>query len=334
VTKEWLRVAVIGAGAMGTIHARHLASSVPGARLAAIADVDASRAAALAEECEASRIETDAGAIFADPSIEAVVVASPPNTHGALIERAAAAGKHVFCEKPVDSDPDMTDRALAAASRAGIKLQIGFNRRFDPTFRAVHSAIEAGRLGRPLLLHLFSRDPRPTAVSSTRAIAGLFLDMTIHDFDMARFLMQSEVTQVYALAGTMMENCGEPDTAIVTLRFTSGAIATIDNAHTAYGYDQRVEVFGTDGCIATENEQPDRARLVHADGRIDALPLYFFGERYLASYLAELRAFVHCIQNDGEPAVTGQDGRAAAKVAAAAQRSYETGQPVRMSEIG
>ncbi len=322
---------VIGAGAIGRLHARHLTSSVPGARLVAVSDVVHAAADACAQETGA-KAYADPSGLLGDEQVDAIVVASPPDTHAAIIEAAAAAGKQIFCEKPVDCEINKIDRALAAVERAGVKLQIGFNRRFDANYRAAHEAVASGKVGRPLIVHIVSRDPKLPAVSDTRDVAGMFLDMTIHDFDMARYLTGSEAASVYALGGAMLDGAGELDTALVTLRMTNGAIVTIDNGQTAYGYDQRVEVFGTEGMVSTENEKPHSATLTDGAGTHSVLPLYFFIERYAESYARELRAFVECIQENTEPPVTGADGRIAAVIALAAQRSYEEGRPVVLSE--
>jgi myo-inositol 2-dehydrogenase/D-chiro-inositol 1-dehydrogenase len=324
---------VIGAGAIGRLHAQHLASRVPGARLVAVSDVVRAAAEACAEATGAAAYE-DHRDLLADPQVEAVVIASPPDTHAAMIEEAAAAGKQVFCEKPIDCELDKIDRALAAVARAGVKLQIGFNRRFDANYRAVREAVVAGKIGRPLILHIISRDPTLPVVSDTRDAAGLFLDMTIHDFDMARYLIGAEVTEVRALAGRTLHDAGDLDTALITLRFASGTFGSIDNGQTAYGYDQRAEVFGTEGMVSTDNEKADHATLTDSAGSHSAVPLYFFIERYAESYLRELREFVDCIRNDTKPPVTGADGRAAVVIALAAQRSYEEDRPVLLSEFG
>jgi len=323
---------VIGAGAIGRLHARHLASQVEGARLVAVSDVVPEVAESCAQEAGA-RAYGDHRELLANPQVEAVVISSPPDTHAEIIEQAAAARKQIFCEKPIDCDLEKIDRALAAVAGAGVKLQIGFNRRFDANYNAAHEAVAGGKVGRPLIIHIVSRDPKLPVVSDTRSVAGMFLDMTIHDFDMARYLTGSEVTEVFALADRRLHDAGDLDTALVTLRFADGAYGTIDNGQTAYGYDQRVEVFGTDGMVATENERPHSATLTDSAGSHSVLPLYFFIERYAESYRRELEAFVECIQRDTEPPVTGRDGRMAVVIALAAQRSCDEGRPVPLSEF-
>ncbi len=323
---------VIGTGAIGRLHAQHLVSRVPGARLVAVSDVVAEAARSCAEATGSTPYD-DHHALLADPQVEAVVIASPPDTHAAIIEDAAAAGTQIFAEKPIDCTLEKIDRAIAAVARAGVKLQIGFNRRFDANYHAVHDAVASGKIGKPLIAHIISRDPKPPVLSNTRAVGGLFLDMTIHDFDMACYLMQSDAESVYAVAGTMLEGCGEPDTAIITLRMANGALVTVDNGHTAFGYDQRAEVFGTEGMIATLNEKPHSALLTDSTGSHAVLPWHFFIERYAESYARELRAFVDCVVQDSEPLVTASDGRRAVLIAFAAQRSYDEGRPVLVREI-
>jgi myo-inositol 2-dehydrogenase/D-chiro-inositol 1-dehydrogenase len=324
---------VIGAGAIGRLHARHLASQVEGARLVAVSDVVPEAAQSCARDASATAYG-DHRELLANPQVEAVVIASPPDTHAKIIEQAAAARKQIFCEKPIDCELEKIDRALAAVAGAGVKLQIGFNRRFDANYHAVHEAVAGGKVGRPLIIHIVSRDPKLPAVSDTRSVAGMFLDMTIHDFDMARYLTGSEVTEVFALADRRLHDAGDLDTALVTLRFADGAFGTIDNGQTAYGYDQRVEVFGTDGMVATENERPHSATLTDSAGSHSVLPLHFFIERYAESYRRELEAFVECIERDTDPPVTGRDGRIAVVIALAAQRSCDEGRPVPLSEFG
>jgi myo-inositol 2-dehydrogenase/D-chiro-inositol 1-dehydrogenase len=323
---------VIGAGVIGRLHAQHLVSRVSGARLLAVSDVVADVARSCGEANGVTAYDNH-HALLADPSIDAVVIASPPDTHAALIEDAAHAGKHVFSEKPIDCTLEKIDRAVSAVQRAGVKLQTGFNRRFDANYHAAHEAVAAGKVGRPLITHIISRDPKPPSLSNTRAVGGLFLDMTIHDFDMARFVTGSEVGSVHAVGATMLEGCGEPDTALVTLRMASGALVSIDNGHTTFGYDQRIEVFGSNGMIATTNEKPHTALLTDATGSHAILPWHFFIERYAESYVQELSAFVECIVNDTQPPVTADDGRKAVVIAFAAQRSFEEGRSVAISEV-
>lgn len=333
-----VNIGVIGAGRIGRLHAEHLAFRIPGANLSAIADVNRAAAEACAGQCNIPALYEDYHGLLNDSAIEAVAICSSSDTHSQIIEEAAAAGKHIFCEKPIELDLGKIDKALAAVEKAGVKLQIGFNRRFDPNFRHVHETVSAGKIGKPHILRITSRDPAPPPIEYTKVSGGLFLDMTIHDFDMARYLIGSEVTSVYATGGVMVDprigEVGDIDTAVTVLRFANGVIATIDNCRRAvYGYDQRVEVFGAEGSISVENERPHRATLSNRDGVHTALPLHFIMERYTASFIAEMSAFVDCLLQDTKPPVTGIDGRMAVVLGLAAMRSYEQDRPVALSDF-
>jgi myo-inositol 2-dehydrogenase / D-chiro-inositol 1-dehydrogenase len=332
VSRE-LAVGLIGAGRIGRIRAAHLAGRVPGAALVAVADVSLDAARSCAAACRVPVATADPRALLADPAIDAVVICAATDTHAALIADAAAAGKHIFCEKPIALDLAETDRALAAVERAGVRLQIGFNRRFDANYRRVREAIERGEIGRPETLRIISRDPAPPPPDYIARSGGLFLDMTIHDFDMARFLL-GEVAELYVAAGVLVDpaigRAGDLDTAVVVLSFASGAIGTIENSRRAvYGYDQRVEVFGSGGAIATDNDYPNTAIVSTGAGVRRDLPRHFFLERYAESYRAELAAFVEAIRADRPPPVTGADGRAALALGLAARRAHAERRPVR-----
>ncbi|MBE0696822.1 MAG: inositol 2-dehydrogenase, partial [Anaerolineaceae bacterium] len=277
-------------------------------------------------------------AILADPSIDAVAICSSTDTHARIIVESAGAGKHIFCEKPIDFDLAKIDAALEAVDKAGVKLQIGFNRRFDPNFRKVHEMVATGKVGTPHILRITSRDPAPPPISYVKVSGGMFFDMTIHDFDMARYLSCSEVVEVFTAAGVMVDpgigEAGDVDTAVITLRFANGAIGTIDNSRKAiYGYDQRVEVFGSGGMVQSLNNTPDNNIYASADGVQSAKPLYFFLERYMESFIAELKDFVKSIQENTIPPVTGIDGRIPVVIGMAAKKSYLEKRPVKISEI-
>ncbi|MDH7486459.1 MAG: inositol 2-dehydrogenase [Anaerolineae bacterium] len=333
-----VNVGLIGAGRIGRLHARHLAYRIPGVRLLAVADVFAEAAQQCAAECQIPAAFSDPRRILDDPDIEAVVICSSTDTHARFIEEAAAAGKHIFCEKPIDFDLGRIDRALQAVARAGVKLQVGFNRRFDPNFKRVRDLVAEGRIGTPHIVRITSRDPAPPPIAYVKVSGGIFLDMTIHDFDMARYLIGDEVTEVYATGGVMVDpeigKAGDIDTAVITLRYAGGALGTIDNSRRAvYGYDQRVEVFGSAGMVAVSNNTPDSALVSDATGVHGPLPLFFFVERYTDAYIAEMRAFVECLQQDKEPPVTGMDGRIPVVMGYAAGKSYAENRPVRLSEV-
>ena len=276
--------------------------------------------------------------VLGDPAIEAVVVCSATDTHAEIIEAAAAAGKHIFCEKPIDLDLARIDRALEAVEKAGVVLQVGFNRRFDASYQRVREAVVRGEVGEPHLLHLVSRDPAPPPLDYVSASGGLFLDMTIHDFDMARFLIGSEVVEVYTAAGVRVDPAigaaGDLDTAVVVLTFENGVIGTIDNSRRAvYGYDQRVEVFGSGGSVRIDNAYPNSAVVSTALHIRRDLPLNFFMDRYVESYVAEMQAFVEAVLHGTPPPVSGRDGRAPVAIGLAARLSYDEHRPVQLREV-
>ncbi|MEA3344974.1 MAG: inositol 2-dehydrogenase [Chloroflexota bacterium] len=329
---------IIGAGRIGRLHAEHLALRTPDADLIAIADVRLEAAEECAVDLKIPSAVRDHHELLENPDIEAVVICSSTDTHAQIIKEAAAAGKHIFCEKPIGFDLAKIDRALEAVGKAGVKLQIGFNRRFDPSFKRARDLVAAGEIGEPHIVHIISRDPEPPPIDYIETSGGIFLDMTIHDFDMARYLIDEEVTEVYAIGGVMVDprigDAGDIDTAIITLRYRSGAIGVIDNSRKAvYGYDQRVEVFGSGGRVVVSNSKPDTAAYSNAQGVHSSPPLFFFMERYEDAYIAEMRGFIECIQQDKTPPVTGIDGRAAVVMGYAAESSYEENRPVKLSEI-
>ncbi len=331
-----LRIGLIGTGRIGKVHAQAIATRVAGAELARAADVAAEAAAALGHQFHVPYSQNYRD-ILADDSIEAVLICSSTDTHARIIVEAAAAGKHIFCEKPIDLDLRRIDDALAAVEQAGVRLFVGFNRRFDPNFARVRERIAEGAIGTPHLLRITSRDPAPPPVSYIEVSGGLFLDMTIHDFDMARFLF-GDVAEVYASGAVLVDPAigaaGDIDTAVVTLKFASGALGTIDNSRQAvYGYDQRVEAFGSAGMVDVKNKLPNSHTLTNASGAHGEKPLYFFLERYLEAYAAEMQAFVDCVVNDTPSPVSGADGRAPVVIGLAALRSLRENRPVKIEEI-
>ena len=311
---------------------------MPEAAAAAIADVNRQAAEDVAGRCGIAQVADSPESILNDSRIDAVLICSSTDTHSDLIVEAAAAGKHIFCEKPIDHSLARIDRALAAVDKAGVKLQIGFNRRFDPNFARVKTAVAGGEIGTPQLLHIVSRDPAPPPISYVKVSGGMFLDMTIHDFDMARFLIGDEVQEIYAAAGVMVDpdigKAGDVDTAVILLRFKNGVIGTIDNSRRAvYGYDQRVEVFGSAGAISTGNCYPNQAVISTGKAIQRDLPLNFFMDRYTESYANEIREFVKAILEDRRVPVGGTDGRVPVVMALAAKKSYDERRPVRLDEI-
>ena len=330
-------VGLIGAGRIGRVHAANVAQRSPRAKLFGVADVNSTAATALATQWGGYAVD-DYRRLLDDPNIDAVLICAATDMHAPIIIEAAAAGKHIFCEKPIDLTLEKIDLALAAVEVAGVKLQIGFNRRFDANHARVRRAIVEGEIGDPHLFHIISRDPAPPPIAYIQVSGGIFLDMTIHDFDMARFLMGCEAIEVYAVGGVLVDpaigEAGDIDTAMTTLKFENGAIGVIDNSRRAvYGYDQRVEVLGSKGSIATNNNYANTAVVSTSTSVYRDLPLNFFMERYMESYAAELAAFVAAIVDDTPVSVSGADGRAPVVMGLAAWRSYREGRPVQIAEV-
>ena len=331
-------IGLIGAGRIGRMHVEHLATRIPGARLAAIADVNLEAAQAVAAHYSIPIAVANYQALLANEAINAVAICSATDTHAQIIQEAAAAGKHIFCEKPIDFNLRRIDETLALVDKSGVKFQLGFNRRFDVNFRRAHQMVADGKIGAPHILRITSRDPSPPPIAYIKTSGGIFLDMTIHDFDMARYLIGSEVVELYATGGVMVDakigEVGDLDTTVITLRFANGAIGTIDNSRQAvYGYDQRVEVFGSKGMVTVENPAQDVVRLSSAANVQTSLPPYFFLERYKDAYIAELTAFIAAVQKDLPPLVTGIDGRIPVVMGLAADKSYRENRVVRLVEI-
>ncbi len=333
-----INVGIIGAGRIGRVHAENLAYRIPEAQVVAVSDVFLEAAEKCALDFQIPVAFKDHRAILENKDIEAVIICSSTDTHAQFISEAAIAGKHIFCEKPIALDLAKIDQALKTVEQNGVKLQIGFNRRFDPNFKQAHELVAAGKIGTPHLLRITSRDPAPPPLEYVKVSGGIFLDMTIHDFDMARYLMGNEVEEIYA-AGTVLVDpaigaAGDVDTALITLRFANGAMGAIDNSRRAvYGYDQRVEVFGSEGVVVVANNTPHQAVLSNAEGVHSALPLYFFLERYTEAYVAEMKAFIGTIRRDTAPPVSGLDGRVPVVMGLAAWTSYRENRPVKLSEI-
>ena len=333
-----LNLGLIGAGRIGKLHAENIATRIRSARLDAVADVNLQPAREVAERFNIRTATADYRDLLAVSSIDAVAICSATNTHAQIIQEAAAAGKHIFCEKPIDFDLQRITHALNAVSKADVKLQIGFNRRFDPSFAKVRELVASGKIGTPHIARITSRDPAPPPIEYVKTSGGLFLDMTIHDFDMVRFLSGSEAEEVYAVGDALIDpeiaRLGDADTAIVTMRLKNGALATIDNSRKAvYGYDQRVEVFGSAGMVTVSNRTPDNHSLANSDGVHSAKPQFFFLERYQESYVAEMQEFVDCILDDEVPSVNGKDGLIPVIMGLAATRSLRERRPVMLTEI-
>jgi myo-inositol 2-dehydrogenase / D-chiro-inositol 1-dehydrogenase len=326
-----LDIAVLGAGRIGRIHAGNIAAH-PAARLVGVADTIPEAAAQLAAAL-GTRTLTVAEAMHAD----AVLIASPTPTHADYIEQAAAAGRAVFCEKPIDLSADRIRVCLAAVRRGGVVLMVGFNRRFDPHFALLKRRLDAGEIGTLELLTIISRDPSPPPLSYVATSGGLFRDMMIHDLDMARFLLSEEPVAVSAAASCLIDPAigaaGDADTAVVTLRTAFGRLCQISNSRRAtYGYDQRIEAHGAGGLLRAGNVVPSTVEVATAEGFRSDPVLPFFLERYAAAYRAELDAFVRAAHGDGPAMPTGEDGLRALLLADAAVEAAASGRTVTPAE--
>ena len=335
--KDRLSIGIIGTGRIGSFHTRNLVRLIPEANLVAACDIRLEVARAVAEPLGIRRITPDYRELLADEEIEAVVIASSTDTHAFMIKDAALAGKHIFSEKPLALDLPSIDEALTAVDKAGVKLQVGFNRRFDHSFRRVREIVASGQIGRPCILHITNRDPVPPSIEYARTSGGMFLDMSIHDFDMARYQL-GEVEEVYAMGAVLvapeLEQVDDVDTDVITLRFANGALGVIDNSRQAvYGYDQRLEVFGSAGAARAENQATDTVLQSDNAGIHSAKPPRFFMDRYTECYVTEFREFIDCVLNDRTPPVTGKDGRLAVVIGYAVIKSWKENRPVRLSEI-
>ncbi len=325
-----VKVGVIGLGRIGKIHLANL-RSIKAADVIAVADP-------LVNISDLGIASYTPQELIAMEAIEAVVICSPTDTHADLIDAAVKAGKHVFCEKPLDLSLDRVMKTLAIVEQSKSKLMMGFNRRFDPNFHKIKTLLEEGEVGDTYLVKITSRDPAPPPVSYLQSSGGQFLDMTIHDFDMARYIMGKEVEEVFAMATVLTDpaiaEVGDTDTAVITLRFSDGSMAIIDNCRkTPYGYDQRLEVFGSKGMVKVENNSPDNHELFNAQGTHGSLPLHFFLERYATAYLAEMKIFIEALMENRSMPVSGHDGLKAMLIALAAARSVKEHRPVKISEV-
>jgi len=332
-----VKLAVIGTGRMGSVHVRNLVRYVPEADLVAICDIRLDVAQSVADELGIQHVVEDYHELLADPELDAVLIAASTNAHDYIMKDAAQAGKHIFCEKPLALELAKIDESLKVVEKAGVKLQVGFNRRFDKSFQKVKEIVASGKIGRPCILHITSRDPEVPSMEFMRVSGGMFMDMTIHDFDMARFQV-GEVEEIYAIGGVLIEpklnKFGDIDTNIVTLKFANGAVGVIDNSRQAvYGYDQRLEVFCSNGTAMAENDKENTTVMANPDGFHSSRIPHFFMNRYAPCYVEEVRQFIECVREDEPTPITGKDGRAAVVLGYAAWKSYRENRPVKISEI-
>jgi myo-inositol 2-dehydrogenase / D-chiro-inositol 1-dehydrogenase len=333
-----LRIAVLGAGRIGKMHAELLARQVPGASLAMVQDINGDASRAVGQQFDAPHT-TEVGEVFSSADVDAVAICSSTDTHVPFMIAAANAGKAIFCEKPISLDLAKVDEALAVIKSSGVPFQVGFNRRFDAAHDSVRAAVIDGSVGDLHMVRITSRDPAPPPIAYIKVSGGIFLDMMIHDFDMARFISGSEVVDVYAQGAVRIDpaigEAGDLDTAVVMLRHENGCITTIDNSRQAvYGYDQRVEAFGSGGLAASENPLNHTGMRRSAAGTISQTIPYFFLDRYIPSYVEEWRSFVGYVTNGGDSPVGPNDGRAPLVIGLAAWKSYRENRLVRCDEIG
>ena len=334
-----MKIGIIGAGRIGRLHAENITRFVQSIEVVGISDVN------MTEEMKNWAHGLGIGLVTADPTelinhpdIQAIIVCSSTSTHADFTIAAAKAGKHIFCEKPIDLSVQKGLEAIKTAKKHKVKLQLGFNRRFDHNFKQVRDLTKAGKVGDVHVVKITSRDPAPPSPAYVAVSGGIFLDMMIHDFDMARYQADSEIVEVFAVGAVLVDpeigKAGDIDTAIVTLKFTNGAIGVIDNSRQAvYGYDQRVEVFGSKGSAQAENDTPTRVSLSTVEGVTSDKPLYFFLERYKEAFVEEINSFVDAIKNDTEVVVSGEDGFEDMVAALAAGKSLKEGRPITIREM-
>lgn len=335
-----LKIGIIGAGRIGKVHLESISYHVKNATVTAMADPFMNEETEkLIRSYGVSKVTKDYKDILNDKDIDAVLVCSSTDTHAAISIEAINAGKHVFCEKPVDHSIEKIQAvADALKEHPDIKFQVGFNRRFDHNFAAIRKAYDDGKIGEAHILKITSRDPEPPNPAYIKVSGGIFLDMTIHDFDMACFLTDSDVEELYVNSAVLVDPAigeqGDVDTAIITMKMANGALAVIDNSRkAAYGYDQRAELFGSKGMVATSNDTVSSAVISNADGVTGEKPLFFFLERYMGSFSEEMHQFTEAVINDTEVPVGIHAGLQSVKIGLAARKSVEEHRPVKISEI-
>ena len=333
-----LKIGIVGAGRIGKVHAQSIIYHIPEAEVVMVTDVVEAAAKALAEKYGIPAYSTDYMDIVNNPEIDAVLVCSPTPTPADISIAAMEAGKHVFCEKPVDLTIEKIKKTAEVAEKTGRKLQIGFNRRFDHNHGKVQQLAKDGVLGNVEIIKITSRDPEPPSPEYAASSGGLYIDMMIHDFDMAMFLAGCDVKEVYAMGTSLVDprigQAGDVDTAIVTLTFENGALGVIDNSRrAAYGYDQRVEVFGSLGMAAGENDGDSTVKVSTAAGVVGDKPQYFFLERYMASFIEEMKQFIAAIVNDTDVPVGIHAGLMSVVLAKAAKKSLDEHRPVKIEEV-
>lgn len=332
-------VGIIGAGRIGKVHVESICTKVGNAKIKILADPFMNdETAAWARQMGVEKTTKDYKEVLEDSEIDAVLICSSTDTHSPISIEAIKAGKHVFCEKPIDHDVAKITEVIEALKEHPVKYQVGFNRRFDHNFEAVREAVASGKIGDTHIIKITSRDPEPPNADYVKVSGGMFLDMTIHDFDMVRFLAGCNAVEVYAEAAVLVDpaigEAGDVDTAVITLKMENGAIAVIDNSRKAvYGYDQRAEVFGSKGMAAVTNDSASNAVISSADGVTGEKPLYFFLERYMDAYAKEMKCFIEAVEKDEETPLSVIDGLEPVLMGLAAKKSLEEHRPVKIAEI-
>ena len=332
-----VKLAIVGLGRIGKIHLKNLCRNNPKVVVVGAMDVlETSRS--IAEEFGVEHFVQTIDELTALPELDGIVICSPTDTHADYVEKAAKAGKQIFCEKPLDLSLERVQEVLAVVEETGVGLMLGFNRRFDPEFKRIRELVVNGSIGDPQIVRITSRDPEPPPVEYLRVSGGMFLDMAIHDFDMARYISGKQVKEVYAKGAVLVDpeigKVGDIDTASIILTFEDDTMAIIDNCRKAvYGYDQRLEVFGSKGMAQAENNFANNHKLYTESGVSSELPLHFFLERYDASYNQEMREFIDAMVNGSKMPVDGNDGLLSIAIGLAAKKSVKENRPVRMSEI-
>ena len=334
-----INIGVIGVGRIGKVHIESITNYIREAKIKAVADpVLSDEQIKFAKDRGIEECCKDYRKILEDKDIDAVLVCSSTNTHAPISIEAIKAGKHVFCEKPVDHDLENIKKVMQTLKTGNVKFQVGFNRRFDHNFAAVKQGIDDGKIGNLHVVKITSRDPEPPNPAYVKVSGGMLMDMTIHDFDMVRFLTGKEVEQIYVNSAVLVDKAigeqGDIDTALITMKMSDGSLALIDNSRKAvYGYDQRAEVFGSGGMLSTSNDTESTACLSNAHGISTEKPLYFFLERYMQSFTKEIKEFVDAVINDKDTPVGILDGLNSVVLAKAGNISIRENRPVKISEI-
>lgn len=332
-----IKLGIIGAGRIAHVHAKSIRFHIPEAEIKSIADPYMTQEAERwISDFNIPNLSKDYRDVIRNTEIDAVLICSSTDTHAPITREAAAAGKHIFCEKPIDLNISEIRKTIDAVDKAGVKLQVGFNRRFDHNFMALKKAVEDKTIGDLHIIKITSRDPSPPPIEYVKVSGGLFMDMTIHDFDMVRFLSGSEVEEIFAYGGVLVDrsiaDAGDIDSAVVSMKLKNGAMAVIDNFRKAcYGYDQRGEVFGSRGAVVTANDTPHTGIFFGENGVTAEKPLHFFLERYREAYINEITSFVEAIDQNRVVAAGGIDGLNSVIIASAAGDSLKSGKSVKVS---